>query len=75
LLVVPALKVLNPAEQARDIIAGPILEWAAGDDADSRIGPHPIDDADGGAVGMATRPALPAARGGVHGVIRGANLR
>ncbi|WP_433296003.1 hypothetical protein ACQPZQ_14880 [Pseudonocardia sp. CA-142604] len=37
LLVVPALKVLNPAEQAGDIIAGLILEWASGDDADDRL--------------------------------------
>jgi hypothetical protein len=31
LLVVPALKVLNPVEQARDIAAGLILEWSARD--------------------------------------------
>jgi hypothetical protein len=30
LLVVPALKVLNPVEQVRDIAAGLNLEWAAG---------------------------------------------
>ncbi|MEN3268095.1 hypothetical protein [Pseudonocardia sp.] len=36
-LVVPALKVLNPAEQARDIIAGLILEWAAGVGADEGL--------------------------------------
>ena len=36
-LVVPALKVLNPAEQARDIIAGLILEWAAGEGAGDRL--------------------------------------
>jgi hypothetical protein len=37
LLVVPALKVMNPAEQARDIIAGLVLEWAAGDAAGERL--------------------------------------
>jgi hypothetical protein len=37
LLVVPALKVLNPTEQARDIIAGLILEWAAGDATDEHL--------------------------------------
>jgi hypothetical protein len=30
LLVVPALKVFNPADQARDIATGLIREWAAG---------------------------------------------
>jgi hypothetical protein len=30
-LVVPALKVVNPAEQARDIVVGLILQWVAGD--------------------------------------------
>jgi hypothetical protein len=33
-LVVPALKVLRPADQARDIVAGLILEWASGDRVD-----------------------------------------
>ncbi|MCU1629740.1 MAG: hypothetical protein JWP64_4689 [Pseudonocardia sp.] len=36
-LGVPALKVLRPAEQARDIVAGLILEWAAGDTADEPL--------------------------------------
>lgn len=31
LLVVPALKVLHPVEQARDVVAGLILEWATGE--------------------------------------------
>jgi hypothetical protein len=30
-LVVPALKVVNPAEQARDIVVGLILQWVAGE--------------------------------------------
>ncbi|MCW2721110.1 MAG: hypothetical protein JWR81_4932 [Pseudonocardia sp.] len=37
LLVVPALTVLHPAEQARDIVAGLILEWAAGHSGDQPL--------------------------------------
>lgn len=40
-LVVPALKVLHPVEQARDIVAGLILEWA-GDWTDEPL--HRLED-------------------------------
>lgn len=41
-LVVPALKVLNPAGQARELLAGLVLEWAAGDGADEPL--HRLED-------------------------------
>jgi hypothetical protein len=37
LLLVPALTVLRPADQARDIVAGLILEWAGGDSVDGAL--------------------------------------
>ncbi|HEV7449837.1 MAG TPA: hypothetical protein VGO16_00270 [Pseudonocardiaceae bacterium] len=41
-VVVPALKVLNPVKQARDIVAGLILEWAPGDGGDEPL--HRLED-------------------------------